>query len=730
MDTLVTLTGKITYVLFHNDTNYYTVAKFHVIDGDHREIIITGIFTEIETDAVYTLHGNYVEHPKYGFQFKVETFETPLPDEKDGIIRYLSSDRFPSIGKKKAETIVLALGNDCLTQIKNDPEILRTIPKLKDKEIEIIQKGLQEDDQGLQSLIQFLNVHGLSTRSLSKIYQSYGKEALNVLKENPYQVCEEIDGFGFYSADKLGMALGFQKDDPKRVHAYLITLVNDECMKSGNTFIFEDELQHLFEKKTIGYDIDFEDALSDCIMSHSLIEEDNKVYSITQYNAEVQISTFLSHFPYQTLNKIDRYLYKDYLISLQESLGITYDETQLEALNTFFEEPFLILTGGPGTGKTTVVKAMVSLFKMLYPQLEVQCVAPTGRAAKRLSEITDCKSSTIHSLLQFNLESNEFKKNEDEPLTCDLLIIDEFSMVDNYLFSSLLKACKGVRKICIIGDEDQLPSVSPGSVLRDLIQSDCFPLIRLQHIYRQKEGSDVISLAHDIRNNDIDLNRYHEDVSFFETNEENIKNAIIRIVEGALDKGYTLEDIQVLSPMYKGSGGIDVLNNALQEKFNPRDPYKNDVKSGYITFREGDKVLQLKNQPDDEVFNGDIGEIIEIDPSNQSEDKKTTIVCDFQGMIVEYKPENFQNIALAYCISVHKSQGSEYPIVIIPFQKQHTIMLTRKLIYTAITRSKKSLVMVGSIDVLKKGCVNVERVVRETTLSQKVQSSFKNDDLF
>lgn len=723
MEDVINLTGKFVYIVYQNATNFYTVAKFEPFQSEDRNITVTGILPEIDLDYVYELTGTYVEHPKYGYQFNVISCQKPLPTETDGIIRYLSSDRFPGIGKKKAELIVTALGDETLTLIQNDPDILRTIPKIKDKEIDIIIQGLKDDDTGLQKLIQFLNIHGLSTRSLGNIQKKYGSDSLQVLQDNPYKVCLEVDGFGFASADKLGTNLGIEKDDPRRIEAFIVTLLDAMCMNSGNTFIEKNEFEEEFKKKTKGFDIDFEESLSKCIDGKYIIQDENKLYPVIQYKSEVFISNFLNHFPFYDLEGVNNQIFNSYLDAIQKDLGITYDDTQINAIKTFFVVPFFILTGGPGTGKTTVVKAMVNLFRLLYPEHEILCAAPTGRAAKRLSEVTGSKSYTIHSLLQWNLDTNEFKKNEQDPLNCDLLIIDEFSMVDNYLFSNLLRASKNIKKICIIGDEDQLPSVSPGSVLRDLIGSNKFPVIRLNHIYRQKEGSDVISLAHDIRNNDIDLNRYHNDVSFFNTDETNIKNAIIRIVEGAIEKGYSLEEIQVLSPMYKGSGGIDVLNSALQQEFNPKDKFKNEVKIGPMYIREGDKVLQLKNQPDENVFNGDIGKVIEIISSSLSEDKKTTIICDFDGNFVEYKPENFQNITLAYCISVHKSQGSEYPIVIIPFQRQHIVLLTRKLIYTAITRSKKSLVMVGDQNILKYGCETDERHIRKTGLKERLINS-------
>lgn len=730
LDSVMKLNGKFTYILFHNETNFYTVSRFLINDETEKMITVTGILPDIRLDELYDIYGHYVEHPRYGMQFAVQSFEKQMPASKDAIIRYLSSVQFDGVGRKSAEKIVDVLGEDCLTVLKENPVTIRTVPGLSDKAIESIEKHIHDEEDGMQQLVQFLNIHGIGIKNLVRLHKAYGNKALEKLKENPYRVIEECEGMGFVTADKIGMALGIERDDDRRLYAYMIALVAKMSMDSGDSFVSVNDLKAMWHTKTKEYDDRFDEIVSEAIMHGSLFQKDDRIYSKSQYEAEITISSFLNQFPYVRLENCDSDIMHEYLKSMEKDIGICYDPLQVKAIDSFFESPLSIITGGPGTGKTTVVRALIKLFKLMYPNASSMCVAPTGRAAKRLNEVTHTDSTTVHSLLKWDLESNTFGKNEEDPLEIDLLIIDEFSMVDSYLFSSLLKASKNVRKICLLGDEDQLPSVGPGCVLRDLIASDVFPLVRLNHIYRQKNGSEVISLAHEIRTGSVSFEKYHEDVTFLECEETDIKNQIIRAVKFYLQRNYSMDEIQVLSPMYAGNAGIDVLNNALQEVLNSSDASKVEVKSGYRIFRTGDKILQLKNQPDDDVYNGDIGVIEEIVDAKESEDHKTTIYVNYQDNIVEYKPENFDKITHAYCISVHKSQGGEYPIVIMPFVHRHAILLQRRLIYTACSRAKKKLILLGSKEVFEKGIMSEDRHVRKTTLAEMIQASKQEDDPF
>jgi len=714
------LFGKAVRIVFRNDSTMYTVLRFQLNDESERVITVTGLFPAIEKDVLYRIYGRYVEHPRYGMQFAMRRYEKPLPNEREGIIRYLSGIRFPGIGKKTAEKIVDLIGEDCLETIKADPDVLRNVRELSPEKRKTILDGINEDDEGMSQLVQFLNVHGIGMRNLIRLNRAYGKEALEKLKENPYRVIDECDGFGFATADKIAESLGFAKDDERRLYAYLVSLCMDRCMAGGDSWVGYDDLKETFLKKTRGADFEYDDLFQKAVINRRLIMEENRVYPVTQYEAETGIAGFLRYFPYAWIDPYDPDELVHDIEVIEKEFGISYDESQKEAITSFFTSPFMILTGGPGTGKTTVVRAMVRLFRLMYPDASLVCAAPTGRAAKRLSELTGNEATTIHSLLKWDLETNTFGVNEEEPLDIDVLIVDEFSMVDAWVFHNLLKASRSVKKICIIGDEDQLPSVSPGSVLRDLIESQRFPLIRLNHIYRQKDGSDVIALAHSIREGNADLAGLKGDVRFLECERYQIRDAVLTIVRNALDKGYDINDIQVLSPMYGGAAGIDILNNALQETFNPPAKDRREFRYGYLTFRTGDKILQLKNQPDDDVYNGDIGILEEILKPEETENHQTVLVVRFDDIYVEYNQENLGNITLAYCISVHKSQGSEYPIVIFPITFQHVIMLQRNLIYTGVTRARQSLVMIGEADAFRKGIETKERHHRQTGLKERL----------
>ena len=731
MEQQIIIKGKPFKTIYRNSDTYFTVALFVLDDIYEDTVIITGILPVLDYDSMYNLEGNYIDHPKYGVQFTVLKWEKLLPSSSESIIRYLSSPIFTGIGKKLASSIVEKVGENTLEKIKENPDVLNGIPRLTERKKEIIINNLLNNDDELEKIMQFFMLHNISVRNATRINRIYKDKAIEVIKENPYRLFYECDGFGFKTSDKIAQSLDISFDDERRVEAILLYIVNSLIMNTGDSYVENKILKEYFYKAMNKENInsEYENILFKCLYRSTLIQEDEKIYTKAQYDAKEYISSFLSEFPFAMLNSYDKTQLDNALNQVQELLNITYEAKQMEAIKKFFDSDLMILTGGPGTGKTTVVRGIVHVFKQLYPFSTIVCSAPTGRAAKRLKDLTDTSNSvTIHSLLQWDLETNTFGKNENEPLLIDLLIIDEFSMVDNWLFYNLLKASIHIKKICIIGDEDQLPSVGPGSLLKDLIDTQLFPLVRLDHIFRQQDGSGVIKLAKDIKDNKVNLSSYQNDVAFYKLENTLIVSNILSIVQSALNKGYTLNDVQVLSCMYKGSVGIDRLNINLQKCFNPYNKNLRELKIGYKTFRVNDKILQLKNQPDDDVYNGDIGILVEIEFAYENELNQNRIFVNYDGIIVEYGPENYSNITHAYCISIHKSQGSEYPIVILPIATEQMHMLEKRLIYTAITRAKKSVIILGDDNTFYQGVNIKEKHIRKSDLTDLIIKKYKNSN--
>lgn len=718
----IKLQAKHIITIFRNEQNGYTVAKFESYDSNEKEFSVTGYFHNLVEDEVYNLYGDYEEHPKYGMQFKVDHYEQVMANDRESLIRYFSSAQFPGIGKTTASAIVETLGDNAIALIQEDAHVLERVETLNEKKRAIIIKGVMAGDTNKDSVM-FFSQQGVSVRNIMKIEAVYGEDALKKVKENPYCLVEDIDGIGFATADKLAQQLTFEKDHPYRIKAAILSSIMNICMANGDTYVEREQIIRELDKKLHVVVDDIDAYLAILVQDRLVMMEAERIYHHSQYDAEMGIATFLTHFPYVDALQQQVLQLDQEIKAVEADLHITYEDKQKKAIETFFASSFAILTGGPGTGKTTIVRGIMKLYRKYYPQSIIALCAPTGRAAKRLTELSDEAATTIHSLLKWDLESNTFVKNHDDPIDADLLIIDEFSMVDQWLFYHLLRAAKPISKILLIGDEDQLPSVGPGCVLKDLVSSASFPLIRLEKIFRQSEGSDVVRLAHEIRKGHCETLQDGKDVAFFTSQNYEIKDRILTIVQNAFDKGYEEKDIQILAPMYGGVAGIDALNNALQKMMNPSDAYKKEVKIGYRIFREHDKVLQLKNQPDDEVYNGDIGSIEEIVYAHEDIMKKPRIIVNFDGIYVEYSGEQIYNITHAYCISIHKSQGSEYPIVIMPIVKDYHYMLQKRLIYTGVTRAKRSLVLLGDPLVFQQAIQSVERSIRKSTLLIRLTKS-------
>lgn len=724
------LTGKLFKYIFRNDTNGYSVALFYCYE-EKDTIVINGYLPVLDNEHNYQLSGEWTDHPKYGIQFQVISFKQLLMDQDEDLIMFLSSDRFPTIGKLTARRIIDAIGNNVIEEIRNDPSCLDRVEKLSRKQKEILITNITDSLDEKQQDYAYLMARNMSMKTILKIEHEYKEKMMEVLTTDPYHVVARVESIGFETIDKYALNAGFDINSKCRMKGIIENSLTQACFSTGDIYCDQQQFITLVDNQLKGLEYDRDELIDELVDERRIACEQDRFYPYSQYVAENYIAQYLSYFPLEGFIKIDREDINDQIDIIEKDFGIRYQEKQREAIEAFFENDLMILTGGPGTGKTTIVRGMVELCKKLFPYYSITLAAPTGRAAKRLAQLTDCQARTIHSLLGYNMESGKFAKDENDPLLIDLLIIDEFSMVDNLLFFNLLKACGAVRKIIIIGDEDQLPSVNSGALLRDLIACDLFKVVRLEKIYRQKEGSDIISLASDIRNETCEEIYDKNDIRFFETDAINMKRHILGIVEkaiGSFENEYEgFMNVQVLAPKYKGANGIDNLNAELQSRFNPPSKDKRELKVGYRLFREHDKILQLKNQTDDDVYNGDIGIIIEIINARDDYDGQNRIIVDFDGIIVEYTSDTFANITLGYCISVHKAQGSEYPIVIMPVLPEYSFMLQKRLVYTAVTRANRNLIMLGSKNLFFKSIRNHDNYSRKTTLRERLLALSENN---
>lgn len=726
---MMEIKGQFVKTIYYRQDNGYVVALFHC-EQEHGDdqIVITGYLGKIDQEKKYCLFGEYIDHPKYGIQFKVEHFERIIATDEEGLIKYFSSDLFSGIGKVFATSIVCTLGLQAIDKIKADEAVLDTIPKMNKKRKIAILEGLKKD---VDDDIVFLSSHQLSLKNIMRLKNFYHDQLIEKLLENPYRVIREVSGIGFATIDKFALSIGVQADDLQRLIAYSEEILMHQCMKNGDSYIFLEQFHQVLQQHFSIYSIDIPQIIEGLMAQRSIVVEEDRVYPVSQYDGENFIARFLTSFPSSPLPTISSDVLDAALKDFEDQIGIQYQDKQLLAIKAFFNKDLLILTGGPGTGKTTIVRAMIQLSKSLYTQNSIQLIAPTGRAAKRLSELTNHDAKTIHSLLLWDKETGKFAKDENDPLTVEILIIDEFSMVDTYLFSKLLRATPYLKKLIIIGDSDQLPSVAMGAVLQDLIDSCCFDVIALDKIYRQKEGSDIISLAYDIKNDCCQTIPTQNDIRFIECSHHDIRNTLLYVVDRALKQYDSLVEgfmnVQVLAPKHLGLNGINSLNVALQNEFNPKEKGKRELQIGYRTYRLYDKILQLKNQPDDDVFNGDIGILVEIIYPNEDINGQKRIIVDFDGRLVEYTNETFANITHAYCMSVHKAQGSEYPIIIMPFDKEYGIMLQKRLIYTAVSRAYKNLIMIGDLSAFYQGIHTIDHYSRKTTLKERIQTQYENE---
>ena len=680
-------------------------------------VTVVGMMPDAHVGSVLTLGGRWKIDSKYGRQFQVVTFEETLPATVYGIEKYLGSGLIKGIGPKYAKLIVNTFGADTLEVIETEPERLLEVPGIGEKRVERIRQGWT-DQKEIKNIMLFLQGHDVSTAHATRIYKHYGAESVDVVRENPYRLADDIWGIGFKTADTIAAKLGFEKTAYARLRGGLMYTLN-RLAEDGHCYALRQQLTETGAKLLEAEESLLSPVLDQMIADRDVItapvpeSEDVAIYLPPFFYAEVGVQNRI-----RSIAAGEAVAPRPAQVSMRED--IEYDEVQLEAIRTALKSKIMVLTGGPGTGKSTTTLGIIRAFG----GMRILLAAPTGRAAKRLSEVTGREAKTIHRLLEFKPPEG-YKRNEDNPLEGDVLIVDECSMVDEMLMYSLLRAVPDSMRVILVGDVDQLPSVGAGNVLRDIIDSGAVPVVRLTKIFRQAAASRIILNAHRINSGDFpDLSNGAGTDFFFQKAEEPEKAAeiIVDLVKNRLPKFCHVppQAIQVLTPMQRGVVGAANLNQLLQAAVNPpAKDYKGnpgpELHRGGYTFRAGDKVMQIKNNYDKEVFNGDIGTIEKIDPEDR------TLTVRFDDRAIEYDATELDEMVLAYATTVHKAQGAEYPIVVMPVMMTHFMMLQRNLLYTGVTRAKKTLVLVGQKKAVGYCVRNVTVDKRNTLLAERLK---------
>ena len=737
--------GVVNKIVYYNESNGYGIVKIKMDYKNpelskYRTTLFSNILSVLCTfdrrpfeDEEYEFEGE-IESSSYGYQLKASIFRRINENSKEGIVTYLSSELFPGVGKKAAEKVFDALGDEALKIIVDDRSVLDDIDiSLKQKDS--IYENLVIHYTKEKQIVELLNF-GIGMGMSVRIINVLGDKAAKIVKENPYQLIDLVDGIAFLRADEIAKKLGFKEDDPKRLIALIHYVIKSLIYSTGDSYVEKDDL---FEKVT-----NFSNTINDIINQENfnhyleilkqtkkiIIEEEKYIFDHTVYYDEINVAKCISQILKNDKTDYDKKDIPKVIEDVMTLNNITYSPKQLEAIEKALLEPITIVTGGPGTGKSTVIKGIVEAFSSLYNKKElikneIHLLAPTGRASKRLKEVTGHNNaSTIHKFLGYQ-GNGFFAALNDGEIKAKLIIIDEFSMVDISLASIFFKCISPVTKIVIVGDVDQLPAVGCGDILRDLIDSKEITTTRLDKIHRQAADSTIISLAHEINHGNLPytvIEKQH-DRNFISCNDEKMIDFITTVVKQGIDKGMDLiKDIQVLVPMYRGFVGIDAINYKLQDAFNKND---NEIVYNGKRYRENDKVIQLVNRQEKQVMNGDIGYIRAINKENNTV-KSIDVQFDFGS--VHYEKDDLDDLNLAYAISIHKSQGSEFGLVVVPFSFKYWIMLKRKLIYTAITRAKKYLIMLGNIEALRKGIVQIEEK-RKTKLQDRLHEMIVNGNI-
>ena len=698
-------------ITYQNPENGYSVLKVKV-KGYNDLVTLVGNLLEVPVGSVLLCRGEWKVDKRYGSQFVAATWEETMPATVYGIEKYLGSGLVKGIGPRFARAIVQRFGTETIDIIETEIERLYEVPNIGRKRVAKIRESW-EKQKDIKNVMLFLQGYGVSTAYAAKIYREYGKESIDKVRENPYRLADDIWGIGFKTADGIAAKMGYEKEDPRRCRSgilYTLGQLSDE----GHVYAGEEQLVKTAGQLLEAGETAIRDTLAGMLQAEDLILDKDAIYLPPFYHAECGTSRRLRDLAESTGRSLFDGLFDP--SSLTAETGIEYDEVQLAAIRQAVTSKVMVLTGGPGTGKTTTTQGIIAALKKAG--LRVLLAAPTGRAAKRMSEATGMEAKTIHRLLEYNPQDG-YKRNDENPLEGDALIVDECSMIDILLMNNLLKAVPVGMRLVFVGDIDQLPSVGAGNVLRDVIDSQRIPVVRLVRIFRQAQKSRIVMSAHAINRGKFPDTSNGRDTDFFFMKEEDPERAaesIVRLVKERLPRAYreSPDRIQVLTPMQRGVVGAANLNLLLQQALNPSGP---SLGRGGYTYRQGDRVMQLCNNYAKEVFNGDLGYIREVD----TEERMLTV--DFDGKKVEYDVTELDELTLAYATTIHKAQGSEYPIVVMPVLMTHFVMLQRNLIYTGITRAKKICVLLGAAKALAYAVRNVSVLKRNTRLKERLNPS-------
>ncbi len=698
-------------ITYQNPENGYSVLKVKV-KGYNDLVTLVGNLLEVPVGSVLLCRGEWKVDKCYGSQFVAATWEETMPATVYGIEKYLGSGLVKGIGPRFARAIVQRFGTETIDIIETEIERLYEVPNIGRKRVAKIRESW-EKQKDIKNVMLFLQGYGVSTAYAAKIYREYGKESIDKVKENPYRLADDIWGIGFKTADGIAAKMGYEKEDPRRCRSGIL-YTQGQLSDEGHVYAGEEQLVKTAGQLLEAGETAIRDTLAGMLQAEDLILDKDAIYLPPFYHAECGTSRRLRDLAESTGRSLFDGLFDP--SSLTAETGIEYDEVQLAAIRQAVTSKVMVLTGGPGTGKTTTTQGIIAALKKAG--LRVLLAAPTGRAAKRMSEATGMEAKTIHRLLEYNPQDG-YKRNDENPLEGDALIVDECSMIDILLMNNLLKAVPVGMRLVFVGDIDQLPSVGAGNVLRDIIDSQRIPVVRLVCIFRQAQKSRIVMNAHAINQGRFPDTSNGRDTDFFfmrEDDPERAAETIVRLVKERLPRAYreSPDRIQVLTPMQRGVVGAANLNLLLQQALNPSGPSLN--RGGY-TYRQGDRVMQQRNNYDKDVFNGDLGYIREVNTEER------TLKVDFDGKWVEYDVTELDELTLAYATTIHKAQGSEYPIVVMPVLMTHFVMLQRNLIYTGITRAKKICVLLGAAKALAYAVRNVSVLKRNTRLKERLNPS-------